>query len=147
MTHVTIERAKLEQLLEALNSPAYGKELRELQDKAITVAKQALAAAPVQEPIGYFTVNDYDKWEQIDGTSGKPLYDHPAAQPASVQPIGYEKYAAIREGHRNASEEAYFAARPDLPLTTAMLKLFRDGFDRGYDTTQPASQGRLTHEA
>jgi hypothetical protein len=60
-------------------------------------------------------------------------------QPAPVQPIGYEKYAAIREGHRNASEEAYFAARPDLPLTTAMLKLFRDGFDRGYDTTPPAS--------
>ena len=111
MTHITIEKAKLEQILEALNSPAYGKELRELQDKAITVAKQALA------------------------------------QPAPVQPIGYEKYAAIREGHRNASEEAYFAARPDLPLTTAMLKLFRDGFDRGYDTTPPASQGRLTHEA
>jgi hypothetical protein len=59
---------------------------------------------------------------------------------APVQPIGYEKYAAIREGHRNASEEAYFAARPDLPLTTAMLKLFRDGFDRGYDTTPPAAQ-------
>ena len=63
-----------------------------------------------------------------------------AAQPAHVQPIGYEKYAAIREGHRNASEEAYFAARPDLPLTTAMLKLFRDGFDRGYDTTPPAAK-------
>ena len=63
-----------------------------------------------------------------------------AAQPAPVQPIGYEKYAAIREGHRNASEEAYFAARPDLPLTTAMLKLFRDGFDRGYDTTPPAAK-------
>ena len=61
--------------------------------------------------------------------------------PAPVQePIGYEKYAAIREGHRNASEETYFAARPDLPLTTAMLKLFRDGFDRGYDTTPPAAQ-------
>jgi hypothetical protein len=61
-------------------------------------------------------------------------------EPAPVQPIGYEKYAAIREGHRNASEEAYFAARPDLPLTTAMLKLFRDGFDRGYDTTPPSAQ-------
>ena len=36
--------------------------------------------APVQEPIGYFTVNDYDMWEQIDGTSGKPLYERPAAQ-------------------------------------------------------------------
>ena len=42
--------------------------------------KYAALAAPVQEPIGYFTVNDYDKWEQIDGTSGKPFYEHPAAQ-------------------------------------------------------------------
>jgi hypothetical protein len=38
--------------------------------------------APVQEPIGYFTVNNYDMWEQIDGTSGKPLYERPTAQPA-----------------------------------------------------------------
>lgn len=70
-----------------------------------------------------------------------------AAQPAPVQPIGYEKYVAIREGHRNASEETYFAARPDLPLTTAMLKLFRDGFDRGYDihehAIETAKKGQL----
>ena len=38
--------------------------------------------APVQEPIGYFTVNGYDMWEQIDDTSGKPLYEHPVAQTA-----------------------------------------------------------------
>jgi hypothetical protein len=37
---------------------------------------------PVQEPIGYFTVNGYDMWEQIDDTSGKPLYEHPVAQTA-----------------------------------------------------------------
>ena len=48
MTHVTIERAKLEQILGALNSPAYGKELRELQEKAIATCQQALAQpAPV----------------------------------------------------------------------------------------------------
>ena len=47
--------------------------------------ERALAAPTVQEPVGYFTVNDYDKWEQIDGTSGKPLYECPAAQPAPVQ--------------------------------------------------------------
>jgi hypothetical protein len=41
--------------------------------------------ASVQEPIGYFTVNDYDMWEQIDGTSGKPLYERPAAQPVPVK--------------------------------------------------------------
>jgi hypothetical protein len=34
----------------------------------------------VQEPIGYFTVNGYDMWEQIDDTGGKPLYEHAAAQ-------------------------------------------------------------------
>ena len=40
--------AKLVQILEALNSPAYGKELRELQDKAIATCQQALAQpAPV----------------------------------------------------------------------------------------------------
>jgi hypothetical protein len=100
-------------------------------------------AAPVQ-PVAYWI----PKAEQfcMADPSGRPfakawepLYTTPPAQPAPVQePIGYEKYAAIREGHRNASEETYFAARPDLPLTTAMLKLFRDGFDRGYDTTPPA---------
>ncbi len=42
-------------------------------------------AAPAQEPIGYFTVNDYDKWEEIDNTSGKPLYEHPAAQRQSAR--------------------------------------------------------------
>jgi hypothetical protein len=52
--------------------------LDEIKER-ITAIKQA-RSAPVQEPIGYFTVNDYDKWEQIDGTSGKPLYEHPAAQ-------------------------------------------------------------------
>jgi hypothetical protein len=46
----------------------------------------------VQEPIGYFTVNDYDMWEQIDGTSGKPLYERPAAQPAPVEPDWKAEY-------------------------------------------------------
>jgi hypothetical protein len=41
--------AKLVQILEALNSPAYGKELRELQDKAITTCQQAQTQT-VQEP-------------------------------------------------------------------------------------------------
>jgi len=39
--------------------------------------RQAIEQAEKQEPIGYFTINDYDKWEQIDGTSGKPLYEAP----------------------------------------------------------------------
>ena len=59
--------------------------------------------------------------------------EQPAQQPAQQEPVGYEKYAAIREGHRNACEEAYFGARPDLPLATSTLTAFRHGFDRGYD--------------
>jgi hypothetical protein len=70
-------------------------------DDAVEAIKQALAqdaldkmadnarelgldyeTPPVQEPIGYFTVNGYDMWEQIDDTSGKPLYEHPVAQTA-----------------------------------------------------------------
>jgi hypothetical protein len=39
----------------------------------------------VQEPIGYFTVNGYDMWEQIDDTGGKPLYEHAAPQPVPVK--------------------------------------------------------------
>jgi len=35
---------------------------------------------PKQEPVGYFTINDYDMWEQVAGTAGNPLYDAPQPQ-------------------------------------------------------------------
>ena len=76
--------------------------------------EQALAA-PVQEPIGYFTVNDYDNWEQIDGTSGKPLYERPAAQPAPVQ--------QERELLRTAQSEAV------MPLIGPLLDAWEGGSD------------------
>jgi hypothetical protein len=58
MTHITIEREALQTVLEALEScdQIYGSEgsyqyfSQAMVDKAITVAKQALAA-PVQEPV------------------------------------------------------------------------------------------------
>jgi hypothetical protein len=46
----------LDLALDALNSPAYGKELRELQDKAITAIRKA-RSAPVQEPYGYVSTH------------------------------------------------------------------------------------------
>jgi hypothetical protein len=115
----------------------------ELTHKAITAIKQARALDKMAEDARELGL-DYEPAKYSDivsdgGMDPRNQFDvPPTAQPAPVQPIGYEKYTAIREGHRNASEETYFAARPDLPLTTAMLKLFRDGFDRGYDTTPPA---------
>jgi len=108
--------------------------------KAITAIKQALAAPTVQEPVAWLYPEGLEALQngkcwtayptKHDGCN-IPLCAPPAAP--VQEPIGYEKYAAIREGHRNACEEAYFGARPDLPLTTSTLKVFRHGFDRGYD--------------
>jgi hypothetical protein len=65
------------------------------------------------------------------------IYITPPAAP--VQAIGYEEQTAIREGHRNASEDAYFAARPAHNNYISRV-IFRHGFDRGYDTTPPAQE-------
>jgi hypothetical protein len=61
--------------------------------------------APVQEPIGYFTVNGYDMWEQIDDTSGKPLYEHPVAQTAPVQE---PQDGELIRGHFEADYTRYY---------------------------------------
>ena len=45
----------------------------------------------------------------------------------------YEKFAAIREGHRNAAEDAWFKAIPDLDARQAFCR----GFDAGYKHTTP----------
>jgi hypothetical protein len=82
-------------------------------------------------------------WKQaFDDTKagGRTLHRFAAllfAEPAPVQAIGYEEQTAIREGHRNASEDAYFAARPAHNNDISRV-IFRHGFDRGYDTTPPA---------
>lgn len=82
---MTTDRELLEMALEALTENVVwfstdtmiGRSLKEKTDKAITSLRQAIERAEKQEPVGYFTINDYDKWEQIDGTSGKPLYEAP----------------------------------------------------------------------
>jgi hypothetical protein len=35
------------------------------------------APKPEQEPVGYFSVNDYGRWEENEGTYGEPLYTAP----------------------------------------------------------------------
>jgi hypothetical protein len=65
---------------------------------------------------------------------------HPEAPAASVpaaevaQPVGYEHFAAIREGHRNAAEDAWFQAIPNMEPRRA----FQAGFDAGYNTRDAA---------
>ena len=98
-------------------------------------AAQALAA-PVQERCEYCdgTGDVHDRTGEWRGVcnceAGKRLA-------APVQAIGYEEQTAIREGHRNASEDAYFAARPAHNNDISRV-IFRHGFDRGYDITPPA---------
>ena len=60
---------------------------------------------------------------------------HFAAPAAEVaQPVGYEHFAAIREGHRNAAEDAWFQAIPNMEPRRA----FQVGFDAGYNTRDAA---------
>ena len=115
MTHVTIERARLVQILEALNSPAYGKELRELQDKAIATCQQALAQpAPVQPvtqwrnaAIAAYPNSDPDQWpdsfkvrfmeqEIAQLRATPPAAPVPLTDLGTLQAIVDEYYAWIR---------------------------------------------------
>jgi hypothetical protein len=68
-----------------------------------------------------------------------PLTTLPAAaQPAQQELVGREAYMAIREARENASEDAYFAARPEHDKDLNRL-MFRSGFYHGYPTTPPAA--------
>jgi hypothetical protein len=108
MTHITIERAKLEQVLEALQITADSHDWFEEVDMAIVAIKQALAA-PVQEPVAIDELTDifHKAWQKdfkesvLGGMSSGSeelkgqWREHVkvgirallAAQPAPVQPI------------------------------------------------------------
>jgi len=84
----------------------------------------------------------YDRMRQAIAAAEKALAATappaaPAAQPAQQELVGREAYMAIREARENASEDAYFAARPEHDKDLNRL-MFRSGFYRGYPTTPPA---------
>lgn len=60
-------------------------------------------------------------------------------QPAVEPVVGYELRHAIKQGERNAAEDAYFEARPAQDNPT-FRRLFCAGFDRGYDAAPQAQQ-------
>lgn len=73
-------RTAAQQALEALEAmqsyaAAERKGLR-ICDEAIPALKAALAE-PVQEPKGYFSINDYGRWEENESEYGTPLYTVP----------------------------------------------------------------------
>jgi hypothetical protein len=56
--------------------------------EAITALRQAIAEAEKQEPVGYFSVNDYGNWEQNESNYGTPLYAAPVhASDISQEPV------------------------------------------------------------
>jgi hypothetical protein len=59
--------------------------------------------------------------------------------------VGREAYMAIREARENASEDAYFAARPEHDKDLNRL-MFRSGFYHGYPTTPPAQPATVQPE-
>jgi hypothetical protein len=94
MTHITIERAKLEQVLEALEK-AESRDGYFTYITAIEVLREALAAQPaVQEPFGYLEIDDIESQREYphncrnvnlwhEGGQGMAaIYTTPPAQPA-----------------------------------------------------------------
>ncbi|WP_431509786.1 hypothetical protein [Variovorax sp. DAIF25] len=82
---------------------------------------------------------EFEEGEAWEGASigciacGTALASRDAA-PAPAAAGGYEHYAAIREGHRNAAEAAWFSAIPNIEPRRA----FQAGFDAGYNSRDAA---------
>jgi len=69
--------------LDCIYSPLHVREINKV-GAAMSALREALAEQPApvpeahkQEPVGYFSVNDYGRWEENEGTYGEPLYTAP----------------------------------------------------------------------
>jgi hypothetical protein len=60
MTHITIEKAKLEKVFYALTAAKHGNLDNEWTEEVLAICKQALAAPTVQEPLGYLEIDDIE---------------------------------------------------------------------------------------
>lgn len=72
--------------LDCIYSPLHVREINKV-GAAMSALQEALAEQPApvpeahkQEPVGYFSVNDYGRWEENEGTYGEPLYTAPPKQ-------------------------------------------------------------------
>jgi hypothetical protein len=73
----TMSREAMQLALEALEL-YQSRMCVQMFDEAITALRQALEEK--REPVGYFSVNDYGRWEENEGTYGEPLYTAPQKQ-------------------------------------------------------------------
>jgi hypothetical protein len=69
-----MSREAMQMALEALEL-YQSKSSVQMFDDAVKALRQALEEK--REPVGYFSVNDYGRWEENEGTYGEPLYTAP----------------------------------------------------------------------
>ena len=94
MTHITIEKEKLEKVFYALTAAKHGNLDNEWAEEVLAICKQALAAPTVQEPVSDTEIAAWAERHDIQGTptdlrgmfeDAASFTNPPAAQPAPVQ--------------------------------------------------------------
>lgn len=75
-----------------------------------------------------------------------PVFAAPTTQPAPQQeaqkPMAWHEQArAIREGNEIAASDKYFSARPQI-VSADRRKVFRAGFERGWDAARAAQEDK-----
>jgi hypothetical protein len=55
------------------------------------VLDQAIAEAEKQEPVGYFSVNDYGNWEENENGYGEPFF----TSPQTIEPLTDEEIVKV----------------------------------------------------
>ena len=73
-----MSREAMQMALEALESDPISHAGLVSRKQAIAALRKALEEK--REPVGYFSVNDYGRWEENEGTYGEPLYTAPPKQ-------------------------------------------------------------------
>ena len=67
----------------------------------------------------------------------------PAPQQEAQEPMAWHEQArAIREGNEIAASDKYFSARPQI-VSADRRKVFRAGFERGWDAASAAREGKV----
>jgi len=89
--------------LDCIYSPLHVREINKV-GAAMSALREALAEQPApvpeahkQEPVGYFSVNDYGRWEENEGTYGEPLYTAPPKQWVGLTDDDYEELLRTRD--------------------------------------------------
>lgn len=131
------------QLRAALEFLAPDGEADQLEQSVCIHKGSARCSAEEKEPGGHFCwLEEYPEEGSIRLDEEPKSDSHPVRAPAAVgNAKAREQQRAIKQGESKDSEFAYFDARSEID-TKSNRKLFRDGFDRGYDAAISAGGER-----